>query len=102
VSPSSERACVTVLVAGSLCGGGSAVAQVLFVGVEARIVSATCSSVTVVVGDDGANVTGDVLVIASSGAEARGVNMWKYVAEDSVTNLLPYAGPVPLDIVSSC
>jgi hypothetical protein len=95
VTPSVGQAGTLITIAGSgLLGGGASAASVALAGVAAAVVSSSESAVVVVAGGSNTTValTGDVEIVASTGAVLRGEDVFTYNAEGRISSVDPADG----------
>eukprot|EP00054_Salpingoeca_dolichothecata_P029838 m.237174 g.237174 ORF g.237174 m.237174 type:complete len:469 (-) comp26557_c0_seq3:38-1444(-) len=99
VSPSSGQEGTRVTIGGArLRGAGNNVVTVTLASVPATIDSESDSQV-IVVADDAASQTGDVVLTADTGATVTKANGWTYNAEGDVTSVVPAEGQVGTQVV---
>jgi hypothetical protein len=94
VDPSEGRAGAEVTIFGfNMCGGGTQIVEVTLVGLAADLdVADNCGRITVTANDYGANATGDVAVKSDTGSVITAVDAFTYLAEGSITSVVPNAG----------
>ncbi len=94
--PSSGQVGTLVTISGSsLRGSGNSVASATLNGYSARVVSQNDSTVVLEAGDgDIARTTGDIVLMADSGAVVRGANKWTYIVPGVISSVSPSQGRV--------
>lgn len=96
VEPTSGQDGTVVTLSGSgMFGGGSGVVQVTLAGVEAAISNgASATSIEVIAAAPDSSGSGDVVLIADTGAIVTLENGWKYVDAGEITEISPASGQV--------
>eukprot|EP00049_Salpingoeca_infusionum_P016687 m.343502 g.343502 ORF g.343502 m.343502 type:complete len:2822 (-) comp16130_c0_seq1:301-8766(-) len=95
VFPSSGRAGTQLIVAGvDLCGGGvgASIVNATILGIPATVLDGGCGLAQLEAGDFGANATGDIVLIADTGAHVIAVDGFTYIADGAITSVSPPAG----------
>ena len=93
VTPSSGQRGTQVSITGNfLCGVGTRITNVTLAGFAATISRDNCNLVQVVVNDLGANVVGNVVLIADTGDRVTSVDGWTQLAGGNITSVRPAAG----------
>jgi hypothetical protein len=99
VNPAAGQLGTVVTVTGAhLRGSGANVTKVTLAGVEANIQSES-NTVIIVVAASGANQTGDVVVVADSGALATASSAFLYTEEGQITDVSPASGQLGTVVV---
>ena len=105
ISPAKGQNGTMVEITGfNLFGGGSGVHEVWLAGVAAYInPDSTSNHIIVTVGESIAsyngNITGDVLLVSTSGAHIRRINGWFYEQKGVIHNIRPLSGQYGTEIV---
>ena len=105
VTPSRGQNGTTVKIKGyNLFGGGNAIYGVWLAGIAAQVIpNSTNECIVVTAGENLAsyidNITGDVLLVSTSGAHVRRTNGWQYTQKGVITNITPSIGQYGTKII---
>jgi len=92
LTPSSGQLNTVVTVAGTnLLGGGSTVAEATLKGVSVTVVSGNATEVVIRAGTASAGI-GDLSLVANTGAQVTGANLWTQLAAGAISSVSPSDG----------